>query len=176
MITRRIMQRKTAATERRVAAELGGRRVFASGSGYEKGDVRVDPPTRDAAGNALEGGDPLVVESKRVFVGNSYTLSSQTWAKVCSIRMGAEPVMHVQTTTGELAVVCYRWCLGLKDPIVLSYRRTGVKSVTLRPNMRPGFSGIYARYSMHYMGRDYDICVLSWKLFKDLYEARRIAE
>jgi hypothetical protein len=84
--------------ERRVAAELGGRKTFASGSGDEKGDARVAQRYATVEGQRAEQvRHPLRVECKTTRT-LTYRISRDTWEKISSAARKAleQPVLYVR--------------------------------------------------------------------------------
>lgn len=93
-----ITSKKTARQERRVAAELGGRRVALSGAGAEKGDGRVAQRyTKTAAGIEERVLLPMRIENK-LTSKSSYTLSAEDWDKLdrSARACGEHPLFHVE--------------------------------------------------------------------------------
>lgn len=93
-----ITHKKTARQERRVAAELGGRRVPLSGAGAEKGDGRVAQKfTRTPEGITETVQLTLRIENKLTSKA-SYGLSYIDWDKLWAAanRFGEHPVFHVE--------------------------------------------------------------------------------
>lgn len=83
--------------EHQLAEELGGRRLFASGAGFEKADIRVRQGYKSTeAGIAPVDALALRVEAKTTSLG-SYTFRVQDWADVArSARQhGEAPVFAV---------------------------------------------------------------------------------
>ena len=93
-----ITHKKTARQERRVAAELGGRRVPLSGAGAEKGDGRVAQKfTKTSTGITETVALTLRIENK-LTAKTSYTLSCVDWDKLyrAASRCGEHPLFHVE--------------------------------------------------------------------------------
>lgn len=163
----RTMKRKTVATEQRVAAQLGGRRVFASGAGPDKGDVRVDYQTEQLEDGTLEDrGRRLAVESKRSFTRSYYTLSATTWVKIATSRFGATPIMHIRTLSCEMAVVPTSFLKEVGEP-VHDVCRFDVKSIQLTRNL----AWMRVRFVLTCAGKSYDVCALPWDDFLELVTA-----
>lgn len=86
MATPKILKRRATREERKVAADLGGRRVPLSGAGLEKGDVVI--PSNGLYSFRLE------VKTTAL---DSYTLSSNDWSDVVrsALRSGQTPLFHI---------------------------------------------------------------------------------
>jgi hypothetical protein len=99
-----ITSKKTARQERRVATELGGRRVPLSGAGAEKGDGRVAQQyTKTAEGIQETVGLTFRIENKMTG-RDSYTLSSSDWDKLhrSATACGEHPLFHIELTVAGL--------------------------------------------------------------------------
>lgn len=151
------------ATERRIAGELGGRRVFNSGAGFDKGDVRVDPKRSIAEdGTLLVVGPRFRVESKRTWT-DSYSIGSMTWRDVVRAASGAYVVMHVQIQRYEYAVVESRVFLPLMEKETLEYTRKGAKTFLLRAT--PPLPELPIRLTLACGPEAWDVVIISWSDF-----------
>lgn len=169
------IKRATAAVERGIAADFGGRRVFCSGAGDEKGDVAVPALIHeDASGNFCREGQGMRIESKVTWKAR-YSLSSETWAKNVNAAPSEHSVLHIKVDSAEWAVVDYRAFHELVG-VTLEPFRTDARSFTLTPYyagaeefdklrklcLRIGF--IFGPYPP----KRYDVLILPWPLFRSV--------
>lgn len=183
MLSRKTIQRKTAATERRIAAQLGGRRVSGSGSGTEKGDARVEPTiTENADGSREMTGLRLRIESKRVFTKSEYSVTSSVLLKIVqtAVGSGSYPVLHVQCPDFEWAVIQHLFWLQLV-PVQMGIwpLRTLVRSVKLRAlDWIPRDSTAQVRrytFALGARAKEWDAVVIPWSEFVRLVGTKEVS-
>ena len=163
------IKRRTKAVERELAAELGGRRVFNSGAGEDKGDVVVRPQVTmdgDVPHYASAG---LRVESK-ITSKTAYSLTADTWLAVRNASRGGElPVMQIITHARrpfhcEWAVMDYAVAGPLLLTCALSPKREDVRSYTISSPVRPPFGNLGALKRITFRG-GYSVLIFSWDMF-----------
>lgn len=160
MTTPKAMKRATRATERRVAAELGGRTTFCSGSGTEKADVRVDAAVRFDGDRLVVSGAKFRVESKRTWT-RKLTISHRTWVDVVMAAGGAYPVIHIQLPLYEFALVESSVFLPFLPEPRPEPSRFGCRSITLSSATRIPSRFVLDIQPVHAA----DVCVLKWDDF-----------
>lgn len=130
-----ITHKKTARQERRVATELGGRRVPLSGAGAEKGDGRVAQKfARTSEGITETVALTLRIENK-LTGKTSYTLSYDDWDKLywSAMRVGENALFHIELHVpgiGQvaLAVITETFAKFLRLPAATPWTRRPAKS------------------------------------------------
>lgn len=107
--------------ERQLAEDLGGRRIFASGAGFEKADVRVRQTYKTLeTGIAPTGELALRIEAKTTSRG-VYAFKVQDWADIASSAMqhGENPVFAIHFVGARYSCVLitsgFALQLGLKQ-------------------------------------------------------------
>lgn len=182
MLSPKTIKRKTVATEHRIARELGGKRVFASGSGFEKGDARVrQTVTTDAAGvpTSFRGTD-ILIESKRTFTASlRYSLTALTMLKLVksAAATGSMPVLHIQTKHIEWAVIQTLFWISLTDANPAPPERTGVRSVQLNAydwlSRLAKHPASVSFYELKFTTYPYGVAVMHWPRFVELVKSAR---
>lgn len=125
MSTPKSRKRASTKSERKVAADLGGRRVFASGSGLDKADGRVPGKYR--------------IENKYT-ESEKYALSVKDWMILwrTAIESNEEPIFHIKMRdplTGgfaEVVIVELNWYSTRAPVFALPHPEEPAKSHTIR--------------------------------------------
>ena len=133
-----ITKKKSASQERRVARELGGRRIPLSGAGSEKGDGRVAQRyvrTEDGVEETVRL--TLRIENK-LTSKPSYTLSSQDWDKLyrAAQSCGEHPLFHIELSVSgigsvQVAVITEQLALELGFSPAVLWDRKPAKSFSV---------------------------------------------
>jgi hypothetical protein len=100
MTPQRKLKKKATAAEQKIATDLGGKRIFNSGAGMEKGDARVPHRYLSGERSTLYA---YRIESKYTETWR-YTLNAQDWANIANAAAtaGEFPVFHIQINSDYL--------------------------------------------------------------------------